>query len=95
VVKEGGIKFLGGERQRIAITRAFLKILKILLFNEAIFAINNIIEKLIYKSLKSRGKGQTTLIVVYCFSIVKIINKIIFLEKGEIKERGNHTELLN
>jgi len=56
VVKEGGIKLSGGERQRIAIMRAFLKNLKILLFNEAIFAINNIIKKLICKSLKSWKK---------------------------------------
>jgi len=57
VVKEGGIKLLGGKRQRIAITKAFLKNLKILFFNEALFTIDNIIEKLIYESLKSRGKG--------------------------------------
>jgi len=57
VVGEGGIKLLGSKRQRIAITRAFLKNLKILLLNKAISTIDNIIEKLIYKSLKSQGKG--------------------------------------
>jgi len=57
VVKEGGIKFLGGECQRIIIARAFLKNLKILLFNETIFIINNITKKLIYESFKSWGKG--------------------------------------
>jgi len=57
VVGEGGIKLLGGERQRIAIARAFLKNLKILLLNKAISAIDNIIKKLIRELLKSRGKG--------------------------------------
>jgi len=57
VVGEGGIKFLGGERQRIAIARAFLKNLKILLLNEAISAMDNITKKLIHESLKSWGKG--------------------------------------
>jgi len=53
VVGEGGIKLLGGERQRITITRAFLKNSKILLLNEAISAIDNVIKKSISKSLKS------------------------------------------
>ena len=53
VVREGGIKLLGGERQRIAIARAFLKNLKILFLDEAISAIDNITKKSIHKSLKS------------------------------------------
>ena len=57
MVREGGIKLLGGERQCIAIVRVFLKNLKILLFNKAISVINNITEKLIHESLKSWGKG--------------------------------------
>ena len=58
VVGEGGIKLSGGERQRIAIARAFLKNSKILLLNEAISAVDNITEKLIRESLKSRGKVE-------------------------------------
>ena len=95
VVGEGGIKLSGGERQRIAIARAFLKNLKILLLDEATSAIDNITVKSIRKSLKSRGKGRTILTVAYCLSIVKGADEIIFLEKGEVKERGNYTKLLN
>jgi len=86
---------LGGKRQRVTIARAFLKNPKILLLNEAISAIDNITEKSIRESLKSWGKGRIILTVAYRLSIVKGANKIIFLEKGEIKERGSHTELLN
>jgi ABC-type multidrug transport system fused ATPase/permease subunit len=53
VVREGGIKLLDGKCQRIAIARAFLKNLKILLLNKAISTIDNIIEKLIRESLKT------------------------------------------
>ena len=73
----------------------FFKNLKILLLDKAISAVDNIIEKLIRESLKSRGKGQTILIVAHCLSIVKGANEIIFLEKGEVKKRGSHTKLLN
>ena len=52
-------------------------------------------EKLIHKSLKSQEKGQIILTVAYYFSTVKGVNKIIFLEKGEVKERGSYTKLLN
>ena len=57
VVGEGGIKLLGSKRQRIAIARAFLKNLKILLLNKAISTMDNITEKSIRESLKSQGKG--------------------------------------
>jgi len=57
VVGEGGIKLLGGKRQRITITKAFLKNLKILLLDEATSTIDNVTKKSISESLKSQGKG--------------------------------------
>ena len=66
-----------------------------MLFNEATSAIDNITEKLIRESLKSRGKGRIILTITYRLSIVKGANKIIFLENREIKERGSYTKLLN
>ena len=66
-----------------------------MLFDKAISAIDNVTEKSICKSLKSREKGRITLIITYYFSTVKGVDKIIFLKKGEVKERGSHTELLN
>jgi len=95
VVGEGGIKLLGGERQRITIVRAFFKNSKILLLDKTISAIDNITKKLIRESLKSRGEGWTILTVAYYFSIVKSTNEIIFLKKGEVKERGSYTKLFN
>jgi len=95
VVGKGGIKLSGGKRQRIAIARAFLKNSKILLLDEATSAIDNITEKSIRESLKSQGKGQTILTVAHRLSTVKGADEIIFLENGEVKERGSHTELLN
>jgi ABC-type multidrug transport system fused ATPase/permease subunit len=95
VVRKGGIKLSGGKRQRIAIARAFLKNSKILLLDEATSAIDNITEKSIRESLKTQGKGRTILTVTYRLSTVKGANKIIFLENGEIKERGSYTKLLN
>jgi ABC-type multidrug transport system fused ATPase/permease subunit len=66
-----------------------------LLLDEATSAIDNITVKSIRESLKSWGKGRIILTIAYRLSIVKGANEIIFLEKGEVKERGNHTKLLN
>jgi ATP-binding cassette subfamily B protein len=66
-----------------------------LLLDEATSAVDNITVKSIRESLKSRGKGRTILTVAHRLSTVKGADEIIFLEKGEVKERGNHTELLN
>ena len=66
-----------------------------MLLNKAISAIDNITEKLIYKLFRSQGKGQTTLIIIYYFSTVKGVDKIIFLKKREVKKRGSYTKLLN
>ena len=66
-----------------------------MLLNEATSTIDNITEKSIRESLKSRGKGRTILTITYRLSIVKGADKIIFLEKGEVKERGSYTKLLN
>ena len=57
MVGEGGIKLLGGKRQRITITKAFLKNLKILLLDEATSTIDNVTKKSISESLKSQEKG--------------------------------------
>ena len=95
VVRERSIKLSGNKLQHIAITRAFLKNLKILLLDEATSTIDNITEKSIHKSLRSQEKGQTTLIITHHFSTVKGTDKIIFLKKGEVKERRSYTKLFN
>jgi len=86
---------LGGERQRIAIIRAILKNLKILFLDKAISAINNLIKMLIYKSLKSQAESRITLIIAYRLNTIRDADEIIVLEKGEVTERGSHTELLS
>jgi len=86
---------LGGKCQHIAITRAILKNLKILLLNKVISTIDNLIEILIRESLKSQVEGRITLIIAYYLNIIRDINKIIILEKGEVIKRGSHTELLS
>mmetsp|Transcript_18779 Transcript_18779/g.19453 ORF Transcript_18779/g.19453 Transcript_18779/m.19453 type:complete len:1385 (-) Transcript_18779:57-4211(-) len=85
----------GGEKQRIAIARCILKNPRVLLLDEATSALDEKIEKEIQKSLDSLMEGRTSVIIAHKLSTVVNCNKIIFLENGEIKETGNHKELLN
>ncbi len=92
---EKGVRLSGGEKQRIAIARAFLKDPKILLLDEATSALDSHNESLVQESLKKLMLGRTTLIIAHRFSTVQEADRIIVLENGEIAEEGTHTGLLN
>ncbi len=94
LVGERGLKLSGGEKQRVAIARTILKAPSIFLFDEATSALDTATEKQIQKSLREVSQGHTTLVIAHRLSTVVDADQIIVLEKGEIVERGTHTELL-
>ena len=95
VVGERGLKLSGGEKQRVAIARALLKNPKIFIFDEATSALDTKTEKSIEKSLKKLSNNNTTLVIAHRLSTVIDADKIIVLDKGQVKEEGSHLELLN
>lgn len=94
VVGERGLKLSGGEKQRVAIARTFLKRPLIFLFDEATSALDTHTEKAIQNSLKEVSKDHTTLIIAHRLSTVVDADEIIVLDKGKIVERGSHKQLL-
>ena len=96
VIGESGIKVSGGERQRISIARALLRDPNLLVFDEATSALDSITEDEINQTIKLvTGSGNhLTVLVAHRLSSVLHANKIYVLEKGEIVEHGNHSELL-
>lgn len=94
VVGERGLKLSGGEKQRVAIARTILKAPQILLFDEATSALDTHTEKEIQSSLKEVAAGRTTLMIAHRLSTVVDADEILVLDKGEIKERGTHADLL-
>ena len=89
-----GVKLSGGEKQRIAIARLFLKNPEILILDEATSSLDNITEKLIQESLDILSKGKTTITIAHRLSTTKNADKIVVLGKDGIIENGTHDELL-
>ena len=95
IVGERGLKLSGGEKQRVAIARTFLKNPKILFFDEATSALDSTTEKEIQKNLENISKNKTTLIIAHRLSTAAYADNIIVLDKGSIIEQGPHNYLLD
>ena len=95
IVGERGLKLSGGEKQRVAIARTFLKNPKILFFDEATSALDSSTEKEIQKNLENMSKDKTTLIISHRLSTAAYADNIIVLDKGSIIEQGSHNYLLD
>jgi len=96
VIGEGGLKLSGGEKQRIAIARALLRDPHMLIFDEATSALDSITEEEITQTIREvSSKGnQITVLIAHRLSTIMHADRIYVLERGEIAETGNHTELL-
>jgi len=97
VVGEKGISynFSGGEKQRLAIARAFLKQPKILIFDEATSSIDNESVFAIRKAMKKLMINKTTFIIAHRLSTIINADKILVLHQGNLVQTGNHESLLN
>ncbi|WP_270943261.1 peptidase domain-containing ABC transporter [Romboutsia lituseburensis] len=94
LVEENGSNFSGGQKQRLSIARAILRKPDILIMDEATSNLDSITEKAIEKTIHEFSEGMTTIIIAHRLSTIMKCDNIYILEKGEIKEKGNHKELL-
>jgi ATP-binding cassette subfamily B protein len=93
-VGERGVKFSGGERQRIGIARAILKQPTILVFDEATSALDSVSEHAIVRELERLAERRTTLVIAHRLSTIVHAHAIIVMDQGRIVEQGTHEELL-
>eukprot|EP00043_Microstomoeca_roanoka_P013838 m.136026 g.136026 ORF g.136026 m.136026 type:complete len:877 (-) comp15861_c0_seq2:159-2789(-) len=95
VVGERGLKLSGGEKQRVAISRAVLKAPQVILLDEATSALDTETERSIQRSLQRVCENRTSLTIAHRLSTIVGADQILVLEHGEIVERGTHQELLS
>jgi ABC-type multidrug transport system fused ATPase/permease subunit len=91
---ERGIRFSGGEKQRLSIARALLKNPPLLLLDEATSALDNTTEKLVQQALDNLRAHRTSFVIAHRLSTIRDADVICVLDHGELVEQGTHEELL-
>jgi ATP-binding cassette subfamily B protein len=94
LVGERGVKLSAGQRQRIAIARAFLDDKPILVLDEATSALDSESELLVQQALEALWHDKTVIAIAHRLSTLRHMDKIIVLDKGKIIEQGSHHELI-
>ena len=93
-VRERGSRLSVGQRQLLSFARAILANPKILILDEATSSVDAYTEFLIQRALEKLFEGRTSIVIAHRLSTVRNADKIYVIESGEVKEVGNHEELI-
>jgi ATP-binding cassette subfamily B protein len=93
-VGERGITLSGGQKQRTSIARALIRDPRILIFDDALSAVDTATERNILQSLRERQGDHTLVIVSHRLSAVQDADLILVMEHGEVLQRGTHASLV-
>jgi ATP-binding cassette subfamily B protein len=95
VVGERGYRLSGGEKQRMALARVILKDPRILVLDEATSSLDSESEALIQDALGRVMADRTSIVIAHRLSTILSADLILVMDRGQIVERGTHTELLS
>ncbi len=93
-ISEKGANFSRGERQLLSFARALAADPDVLILDEATSSVDPDTERTIQESLKKLVAGRTSLIIAHRLSTILDADEILVVRRGEIIERGNHTDLI-
>ena len=93
VLGERGVTVSGGQKQRISIARALMKNAPILILDDSVSAVDVKTEKSILENLRHQRAGMTTILIAHRISTIEKMDKILFIEEGELIATGTHSEL--
>lgn len=94
IVGENGVILSGGLKQRLSIARALVKKSEIILLDEATSALDNELQEHVMKAIKNINQEYTILIIAHRLSTIMDCDKIIVIDKGEIKGYDTHENLI-
>jgi ATP-binding cassette, subfamily B, bacterial len=89
-----GVELSGGEWQKIALARAYMKNAQLLILDEPTAALDARAEYEVFQRFSELTKGKTAVLISHRFSTVRMADRILVLNKGELLEMGSHEELL-
>ena len=90
----GGVDLSGGEWQKIAIARAYMRDAAVLVLDEPTAALDARAEYEVFERFKALGAGRTALLISHRFSSVRMADRILVLAGGQVESSGTHAELL-
>ena len=94
IIGEKGVGLSGGQKQRVAIARAIISNPRILIFDEATSALDYESESIIQNNLKDICRGRTVIIIAHRLSTLRDADKIMVIDKGDLKEFDTHENLM-
>ena len=94
VVGEDGMTFSGGQRQRLALARAFYKDAPILILDEATSALDSQTEAAVRRAVEELRRGRTAIIIAHRLATIEQAQKIAVIEKGKVAALGDHVSLI-
>jgi ATP-binding cassette subfamily B protein len=90
-----GVELSGGQWQKVALSRAFMRQdADILILDEPTAALDAQAEYEVFERFRSLAQGKTTLLISHRFPTVRLADRIIVLEQGQIVEEGTHSSLI-
>ncbi len=95
VIGERGVKVSGGQRQRLALARAFLKDSKIVILDEATSAVDSESENLIHEAMERLMVGRTVFLIAHRLRSALTADMILVVDQGKVVETGTHSDLLH
>ncbi|SNC67888.1 ATP-binding cassette, subfamily B [Hymenobacter gelipurpurascens] len=90
----GGVDLSGGEWQKIALGRAYMRDAQLLILDEPTAALDARAEYEVFQRFNDLTKGKTAVLISHRFSTVRMANRILVIENGQFVEIGSHEELL-
>ena len=90
---EQATRVSGGQLQRLALARAFYRNAPILILDEATSALDSENEEIIQEAMKQLIKGKTTLMIAHRFSSIRLADRILVMDQGQIIADGKHKEI--
>jgi ATP-binding cassette, subfamily B, bacterial len=91
---EGGLDLSGGEWQKVALARAYLRDAQLLVLDEPTAALDARSEYEVFQRFAELTQGKMALLISHRFSTVRMADRIVVLENGNIAEQGSHAQLM-